>query len=117
MDARLAQYLHSIGADPRSLDGWTVAQAFRAGEPVGYVITKGPEIHMLAMSDKKAMSRRNILEFLQPLLDTHGYVTTRVPLSETDHRLRIKLGFQRTWQDANYSYWALTSIPYEKHVH
>jgi hypothetical protein len=116
MDPRLAQYLQSLRADPSALDGWTITTAQRAGEDVGFVITKGPEIHILPTAEKKAMSRRNILEFVKPLLEQYGYVTTRVPIAETNHRLRVALGFEYTWSDAMFSYWALTKIPYERNV-
>ena len=116
MNRKLKAYLHSIGANTDSLDGWKIQPAFRDDEHVGFVVTNGPEIHILPTVEKKAISRRNIAEFIKPLLDEFGFVTTRVPLSETNHRLRVCLGFQRTWSDANYSYWALTKIPYERGV-
>lgn len=116
MDARLADYLRAIGADPEVLDDWTIQTAQRDGEDVGFVITNGPEIHMLSICDKKAMSRRNIVQFVKPLLDEYGYVATRVPISETNHRLRVALGFELTWNDENFTYWALTKIPYERGV-
>lgn len=114
MDARLVRYLESIGTKPDALDGWSIQTAQRAGEDVAFVITRGPEIHMLSIAERRAMSRRNILRFVQPLLDVYGYAATRVPLSETDHRLRDALGFVHTWSDENFSYWVLTASPYQK---
>ena len=114
MDQRLTSYLASLGATPEALDGWCVATAQRAGEDVAFVITKGSEIHMLSIVGKRAMSRRNIAQFLHPIVREHGYATTRVPLAETDHRLRLALGFRQTWADENYTYWALTALPYER---
>lgn len=114
MDARLVQYLASLGATPEALDGWTVHTAQRAGVDCGFVITRGPEIHMLSISERRAMSRRNIVAYLEPLISTYGYATTRVAATETNHRLREALGFVPTWADENFTYWALTSLPYEK---
>lgn len=114
MDARLVDYLATLRADPEALDGWTVATAQRAGVDVAFVITRGTEIHMLSLVGPRAMSRRNILEHLAPILEEHGYATTRVPITETDHRLRLALGFEQTWADENYTYWALTTRPYQK---
>lgn len=114
MDPRLVAYLASLGASPDALDGWTVRTAQRAGADVAFVITRGTEIHMVSLVGPRAMSRRNILEHLAPILEEHGYATTRVPASETDHRLRLALGFTMTWQDQDYTYWALTSSPYKK---
>lgn len=114
MDARLVDYLASLGATPDALDGWQVATAQRAGVDVAFVITRGAEIHMLSLVGPRAMSRRNILEHLGPILEEHGYATTRVPIREQDHRLREALGFVQTWQDHQYTYWALTVRPYQK---
>jgi hypothetical protein len=114
MDQRLIDYLASLGASPSALDGWTVHTAQRADVDVAFVITRGPEIHMLSLVGPRAMSRRNIAAFLYPILEEHGYATTRVPLSETDHRLRLALGFSQQWADENYTYWALTKRPYDR---
>lgn len=114
MDQRLIAYLNSLGASPEALDGWAVRTAKRAGEDVAFVITRGPEIHMVSLVGPRAMSRRNILEHLLPIVEEHGYATTRVPLAETDHRLRLALGFVQTWADENYTYWAMTAPPYQK---
>lgn len=114
MDPRLIEYLASLGATPAALDGWDVATAQRAGVDVAFVITRGPEIHMVSLVGPRAMSRRNILEHLAPILEEHGYATTRVPAAETDHRLRLALGFVQTWADEHYTYWALTTRPYQK---
>lgn len=114
MDERLVDYLTALGATPAALDGWAVHVAQRAGVDVGFVVTRGPEIHMLSLVGPRAMSRRNIVEHLAPIVAAYGYATTRVPAAETDHRLRLTLGFVQTWADANYTYWALTALPYQK---
>jgi len=112
VDKRLMQYLASLGADPTSLVGWTVHTAQRDGEDVGFVITRGPEIHCLPLVEGKSLTRRNIIGHIAPLLEKFCYVTTRVPIAETDHRLRTALGFEQTWADADCTYWALTRLKY-----
>lgn len=111
---RLSQYLHSIGCGEASLDGWTVSIAKRAGMDVAIVATHGPEIHILPFEHGKAMSRRNIAEFLNPLIDEYGYASTRVPIAEEDHRLRVKLGFVMTWEDEQFTYWTVTEHPFKR---
>lgn len=115
MDPRLVDYLASLGASPDALDGWQVHAAQRAGVDVGFVIIRGPEFHILSTAPGRAMTRKNILAFVKPVFEEHGYITTRVPLAETDHRLRQALGFTRSWDDEQYSYWAMTALPYERH--
>lgn len=114
MDARLVAYLASLGADPASLDAWVFNTVQRDGEDVGFVAVCGPEIHVYLFAERKAISRRNLLEHLQPIIDTFGYATTRVPLTETNHRLRTALGFVHTWDDESYSYWCLTRLRYAR---
>src|SRR5690242_2114695 len=104
MDARLIDYLATIGASPESLNGWEIRTAQRAGFDCAFVITRHAEIHFVSIVGRRAMSRRNILEFVQPLLDRYGYVMTRVPLTETDHKLRHALGFMPTWRDDDFQY-------------
>jgi hypothetical protein len=113
IDARLIHYLESIGSSPESLDGWSIKTALRDGKECGFVITRGPEIHMLAFDDG-AMSRKNVIEAISPILAEFGYCTTRVPISETNHKLRMVLGFIETWRDHQFSYWAMTEPPFQR---
>lgn len=114
MSERMAQYLAGIGAKPSVLDGWTILEAYRAGVLVAMVITSGPEIHFVPIRGKGAMSRKNIRHHLAPIIEKYGYATTRVPLAETNHKLRLALGFKQTWSDATFSYWAITEMPYAR---
>lgn len=116
MDCRLARYLATLGVTPAALDGWTISTAQRGGEDVAFVITCGPEIHFVAIDGKPAISRRNLIAFLAPLLDEHGYAMTRVPLDVTDHKLRTVLGFEHTWSDDVFSYWCLTELPFQRNA-
>lgn len=115
MDKRLVAYLESLGAGPDALDGWEIHTATRAGEDVAFIVTQGAEIHFVTLVDRKAMSRANTRQFLLPLIEKYGYASTRVPISETNHRLRLAVGFEHSWSDENFSYWTLTQAPYEKH--
>lgn len=116
VDSRAVSYLQGLGIAEEDLAGWDVQVARRAGVDVGLVATRGPEVHIVAIVEKKAMSRRNTLEHLARLLDLYGYVTTRVPITETDHRLRVALGFSETWTDARWRYFALTELPFSKEM-
>jgi len=117
-DEILERYLETLDIDlngaKANLHGWSVNIAKRNCEKVAIVISKGAELHFVPLVQGKAMSRRNIIEAVKPILDEYGYVTTRVPVCEEDHRLRLKLGFVNTWSDNDFSYWALTELPYHK---
>lgn len=114
MDQRLAAYLATVGVSEDAMAGWTIAEAFRDGASVGFIIRAGAEIHIVPMVAGKSLSRRNIIDAVQPVLDSYGYVVTRVPVEQQDHRLRERLGFKQTHQDQRYTYWALTKLPYER---
>lgn len=118
MHPLILQYLTTLGMNEEqaraALTGWTVSTAMRHGEPAAIMLTQGSEIHMVSLNDRKALSRRIIAEFLNPLIEEYGYATTKVPIAVEDHTLRTRLGFQCTWQDANFTYWAVTEIPYQR---
>lgn len=97
-----------------AFDGWKVVTARRGDEDVAHVYTRGPEIHIETLVQGRALTRRNIIEHLAPLVEEFGYATTRVPIAETNHKLREKLGFVQTWHDDKFTYWAMTELPYQK---
>jgi hypothetical protein len=116
VDKRASDYLRGLGMNPAMLKGWKVRVAQRAGEDVAIVITSGPEIHFVSLGGP-AMTRKNTLEFLAPLIKRFGYATTRVPREVTDHKLRNMLGFVPTWNDNLFTYWALTELPFQRRTH
>lgn len=112
-DPRAIAYLEANGLGDFARE-WDVCFAQRNGEDVAIVVTRGCEIHFFSLTPGRAMSRKNTLEFLKPLYDAWGYVTTRVPLEETCHKLREKLGFSYMWSDDLFSYWCMTELPFAK---
>ncbi|HEY5801856.1 MAG TPA: hypothetical protein VIT92_16665 [Burkholderiaceae bacterium] len=113
MNEIVKQHLASIGIaiDDAALVGWTATNVHRAGELIGVVYTRGPEIHILPIV-KTALTRFNICRYLAPLIEQYGYATTRVPIAETRHKLRLALGFVQTWADDKFTYWSLTQLPF-----
>ncbi len=103
-------YLAALGL---SVEGWKKEVATRDGQDVAVVVSKGTEIHFVSLGGP-AMTRKNTLEFLKPIYDEFGFVTTRVPIDVTDHKLRRVLGFKQTWADAQFSYWCMTELPFQK---
>lgn len=106
--------INSDHVDVIKRDGWNHHVAYRDGEPVADVFIKGCEIHFESRVEKKAMTRKNTLEFLKKVYDQFGYVMTSVPLDVTDHKLRKILGFQYMNSDNLFSYWVLTELPFQK---
>jgi hypothetical protein len=114
MDLRLVDYLQSIGASPDSLAGWSIKVAQRSGLDVAFVCTLGTEIHFVSLVGPRAMSRKNIAQFMAPLIAEYGYATTRVSIDETNHKLREHLGFVESWSDNQYRYFICTELPYTR---
>ncbi len=94
-------------------EGWRVSIEERNGEFMGFVATAGTEIHIFSISHR-LITKANISKYIEPILKEYGFVTTRVPINVIDHKLRFKLGFEKTWEDAQFSYWILTSLPFKR---
>jgi hypothetical protein len=116
--SKLSTYLKSVGlpgSEPLLRKaGWDVQVAQRDGKDCAVVISKGTEIHFVSLRHKHAMTRKNTLAFLEPIFAEWKFVTTKVPIAETDHRLREILGFRYQWRCADYTYWALFQLPFQK---
>ena len=111
-----AYYLVEIGIPENSLDGWSIEVAKRGGEDVAIVITKNNEIHIAALPghEKTAMTRKNIAQYLSPLIEKYGWSSTRVPIDVTDHKLREHLGFKYSHSDEKFTYWNCMTLPYQR---
>ena len=95
------------------IPGWDCSVARRNGKPCALVITRGTEIHFQSVGGA-AMTRKNTLEYLKPIFDEWGFVTTRTFVGETDHKLRNVLGFKYQWTDGQFDYWTLFALPFAK---
>lgn len=114
MLAQVSKCLADLGLPKEALDGWTCHVAQKAGVDVAMVIVRGPEIHFASLTDSPAISRKNVREFMAPVIEEFGYCTTRVPIEITDHKLRRMLGFTQTWADENYTFWYADTLPFNK---
>ena len=116
--SKLKRYLEAVGLPGSEVslrrDGWDVQIAQRDGKDVAIVVTRGTEIHFVSLHEKHAMTRKNTLAFLEPIYREWGFVTTRVPIAETNDRLRDVLGFRYQWRDENFRYFTLTQLPFSK---
>jgi hypothetical protein len=97
------------------LAGWTVIERRQAGVLRAYAILNGVEIHYATLpgSEDIALSRKMIRDFLCPLLEHRGYLTTRATLG-TDTSFIERLGFTKTWCDGAVTYFILTALPFSK---
>lgn len=101
----------------KTLDGWKSVEGFLHGVHVANARIKGNEIH-LAIGEKyrrRTFSRKCMREFIKPMLDELGYLTTRVLIGHDEQeRFVERVGFEKTWTDGRFNYYLLSNLPYER---
>lgn len=103
----LANALHEWEAVPGHIDGVQVAA----------IIKKGTEVHFAIDHEYrgKTINRRRVREFLAPLLDEMGYLTTKLLHKyKGQQRFIERIGFKKTWSDERFNYFMLTELPFER---
>lgn len=85
----------------RGLDDWDV-EVVHAGDEIAWVVmTQGPEIHFETFNLGLPITKSMIMERLEPLMEKHGFVTTRTPKLGTNrqHRFNKAFGFKVVGDD------------------
>lgn len=98
------------------LSDWDAVPVDIDGEHVATAIVKGTEIHFALVSDwRPEGTRGRIRDFLAPLMERRGFLTTRVRLDRPhEQRFVQRLGFAPTWNDENFRYFMLSGLPFER---
>lgn len=106
------------------VDETTARAALTSWDVVDYggaaaILHDGPEIHLFVAPEwrNRLLRRDNVRQYIQPLLDKHGFLTTRLPVGSHNSRFVEKLGFKRTWSDGAQDYYMLTEAPFERRQH
>ena len=114
----LAPILEAVpGAAASAFDAWDVIPGYVNGEHVCTAIMSGAEIHFAIRPEhqRKLIRKQNTAGFLQPLVERHGFLTTRIRLeSSKEQRFVERLGFQPTWADSMFQYYLLTTLPFTR---
>ena len=103
------------GLDASAFDDWEVVPGYIDGVHAATAVLKGTEIHFGIVPEfrRKAILRGRTQEFLRPMLDRRGFLTTRVLLgSEAQMRFVERVGFKPTWADENFQYYLLGRVPF-----
>lgn len=98
-------------------NGWDIHTYVREGKVAAYAMVRGTEIHfkVLEAFRYRVIFRVATQEFLRPIFDRHGFLTTRVPHGDEESRRFIeRIGFKMTWEDGDYQYFMLTALPFER---
>jgi hypothetical protein len=106
------------GATAVDFADWEVIPGFLDGKHVCSAVMRGSEIHFAVVSGCRPILKGRTQDFLQPLFDRKGFLTTRVPLSaRAERRFVERLGFERTWSDHLFDYFFLGDLPFSRTKH
>lgn len=97
------------------LRGWTLREHREGGDTAALAIMLGTEIHCAVnpLWRHRLMQRARIRTMLKPLLDIHGFLTTRVWLpNPLAVRFVERLGFEETWLNGRVCHFMLCDLPY-----
>jgi hypothetical protein len=98
-----------------SLDEWDAVPLLIDNKHAGTLIVQGMEVHFAFTKKPTICVRRAGREMLAPVLDKFGMLTTKVPKDMTDSKKFVqRVGFKPTWQDEDFDYYLLTTLPWER---
>lgn len=96
-----------------TLAEWTIKPVYLDGELAWITVQKGPEFHFQSVGPTRRMPLRMIREFLQGILDEHGYVLTKTPVDdERQQRFNRRFGFVEIDRDALDVHFRLDRLPH-----
>jgi len=96
---------------------WEIHAIEEDGELLAAVMRNGTEVHLAVapQHQRRKFSRRRAQQFVAPLLDEYGFLTTRVLRDRTqEQRFVQRLGFKPTWRDDQFSYYLLGRLPFAR---
>lgn len=90
---------------------WTLREVVKDGERIAVLAFNGPEFHFASFGKHSFTMREIKDEVLRPLIERHGYATTRTPLADTrQQRFNEAFGFFRTGADSNFVHYRIEKI-------
>lgn len=98
------------------LQAWTFTPYERAGKVVAIAAMDGPEIHFAIAPDARhtVIARHRTAEFLAPLFERHGYLSTRTVPGAPQRDFLTRLGFRFTWNSGAFDHYMLSALPWAK---
>ena len=99
------------------LHDWDVLPGYIDGQLVASMIHSGTEVHFAIAKEArgKVINRTRMREFLRPLFEEKGFLTTRLlHRHKGPQRFIERIGFKKTWSDENFNYFMLTELPFER---
>lgn len=101
-------------AEQAASEGWEVFPHHQDGALSGVAVLRGTEFHC-QLVDGFRLRRAEMREFLRPLFEREGFLTTRVRHDDVaNQRFNKAFGFEKTWSDDVFHYYILTALPFER---
>ena len=102
---------------PTEMAGWQMVPWEVNGRTIGMAATSGTEIHF-AVDPRwrtKAMTRDRVRQFLAPLIERRGYLTTRAINPTQEQRAFLaKIGFDMTHEQDQIEHFMLSALPFSQ---
>lgn len=93
------------------LAAWEIKPRMVDGQLIGATLQNGPEFHFITLGKRKVLTAALITECLQPIIDEHGYVTTKTPKEdERQRRFNQLIGFDGVGEDEFYTYFRMERL-------
>ena len=113
MDLRTA-FESWAGMPPGSMLGWRFVEYAPAGQVQAVAAIQGTEIHFAVAPERRhrVIARQRTRDFLRPIFDSIGFLTTRVVRGDARADFVRRLGFVPTWSDDTMDHFMMTELPF-----
>lgn len=103
------------GLPAGSMPDWEFIPLYRGDSLAAVAAMWGTEIHFAVAPGwkHKTIHRGRTRDFLSPLFNRRGYLTTRMTVGDDDSFIR-RLGFNKTWDNDQMSHYMMTKLPFGK---
>lgn len=101
-------------AEQLTLGSWALHPGMIGDEMVCIAITSGPEVHFVVAPKwrRRLMLRGRTREFLAPLFESHGYLTTRADPEDGHRDFLERMGFSFTLNDGLHDHFFMHELPF-----
>ena len=113
----LLRPITSVAEEAKAFESWEAVPGFIDGVHVCTALLKGTEIHFAIVADHRLRTvlRTRTREFLEPMFERYGFLTTRVAHGrKLEQRFVQRMGFEPTWSDAKFEYYLLAELPFSR---
>jgi hypothetical protein len=94
-----------------SLTDWEIRPHYEGTDLVGATMTNGPQFHFATFGNRWTLTRAHIRQYLLPLLERYGFVTTSTPNEDArQSRFNRLIGFSVAARDEYFTHYKLERL-------